>query len=536
MWGANGKVSGFRLAVAGVLDELGTDVLLRPHEFVGAVSDLYDPNSPEMMVLYVHCTEELLQPYVKAVEEGTSEALEHAALKVEYYLHDVRRVTATDARVVAQGISGGIADYLRTCPPNPQSGPQTGPQPGPQHGPAQEPPRRRYNVSFDANGGMGTPPGTRSCLSLDTVVLPGPGTLMRPGYKFSGWGKSRQAIVPWKPRSDYTVSSNTTFYALWEEEKPPEPPKPKYPPQKTVRLYFDANGGTGTVPAAMSCLCGEAVTLPGPGTLAREGYKFVGWGRAQNATSCLGAGLKFNVASNTTLYALWEAADHPKPKKVWLLAVLVAILAVVGIYFGTKKEPVTISASSSRVSLKEGESKEITYSLDGGLPDEYALLVSVNDSLYTTEWLDDEGTSQTLSITGAGEGTGHLSVVVADQRDLDKGKKFDPLAETEMSVTVIGPPRITASEKSVTVQKGKSYDIIITTGGDLPDDWFYSASGSTGYDTSWGDWNGSGKPLTITGTKTGSYTLTLSIKDGLVEDSDANTKVLATTEVKVKVT
>ena len=103
---------GFERAVASALDMLGTGVLDRPREFVGGVSDLYDPDSPELTVLYAHGDEQLLGPYSYAATSGSPEALSQAAQRAELYLHDMRRVTSADSRAVAWGIAAGVASHL----------------------------------------------------------------------------------------------------------------------------------------------------------------------------------------------------------------------------------------------------------------------------------------------------------------------------------------------------------------------------------------------------------------------------------------
>ena len=115
-------LTGFEQAVAGALDALGTGLLGRPQEFVGAVADLHDPESAEVAVLYMHCSGELLR-----AGAGTADALEQAARRAELWLHDVRRVLAEDARSVAWGVARGVAAHLGVAlPRETDGGGQTG--------------------------------------------------------------------------------------------------------------------------------------------------------------------------------------------------------------------------------------------------------------------------------------------------------------------------------------------------------------------------------------------------------------------------
>ena len=110
--------SGFARAVKEALDALGMGVLDRPREFVGAVSDLYDPDSPELTVLYAHGDDRLLHPYALAASQRSTQALAQAAQRAERYLHDMRRVTSADSRAVAWGIAVGVAAHLGVKAPD----------------------------------------------------------------------------------------------------------------------------------------------------------------------------------------------------------------------------------------------------------------------------------------------------------------------------------------------------------------------------------------------------------------------------------
>ena len=72
-----------------------------------------------------------------------------------------------------------------------------------------------------------------------------------------------------------------------------------------VTLSFDGNGATGgTAPEPVSALSGEEVALPGPGTLVRDGCRFVGWsdgGRTYAAGEAYVAG-----GADVTFAAVWK--------------------------------------------------------------------------------------------------------------------------------------------------------------------------------------------------------------------------------------
>jgi len=71
-----------------------------------------------------------------------------------------------------------------------------------------------YTVTFNANGGSGTPPPAQTV--FDTITLPGGEGLSRSGYVFGGWNNKADGTgTTYKVGVTYTVSTNVTLYALW---------------------------------------------------------------------------------------------------------------------------------------------------------------------------------------------------------------------------------------------------------------------------------------------------------------------------------
>jgi len=71
-----------------------------------------------------------------------------------------------------------------------------------------------------------------------------------------------------------------------------------------VTVTFHLNGGTGTVPAALNGLNGDAVALPAQGDITRDGYHFLGWAKSAAATAPLGSYAM--ETRDRTLYAVWS--------------------------------------------------------------------------------------------------------------------------------------------------------------------------------------------------------------------------------------
>ena len=84
----------------------------------------------------------------------------------------------------------------------------------------------------------------------------------------------------------------------------------------STKVTFDLNGGTGTAPKAVE---GENyVTLPGQDGFSRNGYEFLGWSTARDASTVTEgsaaakvypAGSEYYLEKNTTLYAVWGAVS-----------------------------------------------------------------------------------------------------------------------------------------------------------------------------------------------------------------------------------
>ncbi len=100
-------------------------------------------------------------------------------------------------------------------------------------------------------------------------------------YTFSGWSPAVPGTMP---------ANDASFYGTFTANK--------------ATVSFDLNGGTGTVPAAVTDVIGANVTLPAQGTISKQGYTFKGWAATANATVPVSG---FTVpAQGATLYAVWE--------------------------------------------------------------------------------------------------------------------------------------------------------------------------------------------------------------------------------------
>ena len=84
-------------------------------------------------------------------------------------------------------------------------------------------------------------------------------------------------------------------------------------------ITFNANGGSGTVPSAISTYVGVANTIPS-NSLTRTGYTFNGWNTASNGSgTAYATGSTITPSGNVTLYAQWKTT-YVKPEIQNLLA------------------------------------------------------------------------------------------------------------------------------------------------------------------------------------------------------------------------
>ena len=122
----------------------------------------------------------------------------------------------------------------------------------------------------------------------------------RTGYVFAGWStiSGNGNPVVYADRATVTFFGNTTIYTQWN---------PVY------TISYNANTGTGTVPASANSINGETVTVASnSGNLAKSGLTFAGWNtKADGTGKTYLAGSSLAPTANTTLFAMYLAACNP---------------------------------------------------------------------------------------------------------------------------------------------------------------------------------------------------------------------------------
>ena len=77
---------------------------------------------------------------------------------------------------------------------------------------------KTYEVTFNANGGVGTVPQTKSYYYEDVIVLPDADDLVKNGATFLGWSTDPEGNWYFEPGDEYAVNwVDEVLYAIWEE-------------------------------------------------------------------------------------------------------------------------------------------------------------------------------------------------------------------------------------------------------------------------------------------------------------------------------
>jgi len=159
-----------------------------------------------------------------------------------------------------------------------------------------------FAVSYSGNGAYTgvTPVDTTMYETGMSVLIPGnTGTLVRPGYSFTGWNTLPNGTGTTYTQGQYMTMgvNDVTLYAKWTQNT-------------TYSVSYNANNAdSGTVPVdSTNYESGKPVTVIGnTGNLKRAGYTFAGWNTKPDGSgvTCT-QGQTFSMGNdNVVLYAKW---------------------------------------------------------------------------------------------------------------------------------------------------------------------------------------------------------------------------------------
>jgi uncharacterized repeat protein (TIGR02543 family) len=165
------------------------------------------------------------------------------------------------------------------------------------------PPSGMYDLTYDANGGTGSPPAPTTEYSGGATVTVLENSFTRAGYTFAGWSTNSGGTGSDYNSGDlFTINANTILYAQWIPII-----------SEDVTLTYNGNGATGGSEPALTTEypSGTPVTILGnSGLLTKSGVAvFAGWNTSADGsgTNYVG-GDTYNITQNTILYARWIAA------------------------------------------------------------------------------------------------------------------------------------------------------------------------------------------------------------------------------------
>jgi len=153
-----------------------------------------------------------------------------------------------------------------------------------------------YTVTFNVNGGTGTTPTAQTVNAGSSVTLPNKGDLTKSGFTFGGWNtKADGTGTNYSADSSYTPTGDITLYAKWDAIG--------------ITYYtvtFNANGGSGTTPAALTTVTDSGIILPSGSDLSMSDNAFGGWNTSPSGTGDnYSAGSSYIFTGDITLYAKW---------------------------------------------------------------------------------------------------------------------------------------------------------------------------------------------------------------------------------------
>ena len=153
----------------------------------------------------------------------------------------------------------------------------------------------QVNVSYDANGGVGTMESVTGDVGSEIVIQQSGFT--RSEYTFTGWNTQADGTgTAYKPGDKFTLTAeNTVLYAQWSKNAPAQ-----------VKVSYDANGGVGTMESVTGDVGSEIVIQQSGFT--RSEYTFTGWNtQADGKGTTYKAGDSFTLTDkDTVLYAQWS--------------------------------------------------------------------------------------------------------------------------------------------------------------------------------------------------------------------------------------
>ncbi|MHC5228611.1 InlB B-repeat-containing protein [Enterococcus sp. LJL99] len=155
----------------------------------------------------------------------------------------------------------------------------------------------QYLVSFNGNGGTGTPPYEYMNVNKgETIKIPGKGTLSKSNSTFLGWSNG---TTTYSEGDSYTPTGNVTLSASWMVNS------------TSGAVKFNTQAKSGSNPTTIIGTTGDKITLPdvpADNVPSEDGYTFWGWATSSSATiPDYYADGNYTISTGiTTLYGVWS--------------------------------------------------------------------------------------------------------------------------------------------------------------------------------------------------------------------------------------
>jgi uncharacterized repeat protein (TIGR02543 family) len=164
----------------------------------------------------------------------------------------------------------------------------------------------RYHVVYHDDGKTtGTAPAdVYFNYGGSTPIASNSGLLAKTGSHFGGWNTQTNGLgITYAVGSTYASAANLDVYPVWV-------------PNAQVRVFYDANGGTGDLPATQSSTSADITILGLDGLsspVTRTGYSYLGWNTLRDGTGRTvraGDTYAYATGADLTLFAWWSLNNY----------------------------------------------------------------------------------------------------------------------------------------------------------------------------------------------------------------------------------
>jgi uncharacterized repeat protein (TIGR02543 family) len=146
-----------------------------------------------------------------------------------------------------------------------------------------------YTITFNANGGSGTPPSVTPVIYNTDITLPSGSGLTKSGYVFGGWNTNSSGTgTNYNAGASYNVSENTILYARWLDGSEADP--------------FPLTAGAWTNGSITSTASGSAVWYSFNVTSGTTYYVWWNDGRLSDGSKTLDVKVSAKYSSGTTIF------------------------------------------------------------------------------------------------------------------------------------------------------------------------------------------------------------------------------------------